>query len=99
MAVPTYLFGTIVQNPGNGQYQIWPSDASGQITRFTTVTIDQPDPAITITGSLNFHLGAATEVLNLLAGDRFLVTSGPVPYLLLTITGATPTDNWRYILS
>lgn len=98
MAIPRYLgIGASMRNPGNGSFSVWSVDPV--IPRFSTITVAQTDPALTISGVLSFSLGAYSATIDLGAGARFLALTGPVPTVFMDITGANIAEEWRLILS
>lgn len=94
---PIAIYGTVIGNPGDGKYQLWP--ASAELSRFRTVTIVQPDPEVPLSGVLKFSLGAYDAEINLAANARFLAMSAPLPFLWLRVEGANRHERWTMVLS
>lgn len=104
MAVSPQLFGHVQRNPGNGMFELWPEAPAlsiryGPGRQFRSITIVQPDPAVPLSGQLDFIMGDNHAYIALHAGQRFLGFGFEVPMLLLEITGANASEDWHMILT
>ena len=91
------IYGTVIFNPGDGEYQIWPGTA--QKTAFQTITIVTPRNDTHVHGHLDFSMGAYHAEIDLAANARFLSLIGPIPFLWVHITGTERNDRWIMVLS
>ncbi len=95
MAVePEIKSGGVIQNPGNGFYRVQNQSTAG----FSSVTIQQRDPDVALSGTLTFKMGAFEAVIDLGAGDRHLQIGRSVPFLDVTISGVDSTAQFSIIL-
>ena len=91
---PEILSGNSIPNPGNGFFRVQNQSAGG----FSSVTIQQLDPDISLSGTLTFKMGAFEAVIDLGAGDRHLQIGRNVPFLDVTIAGVDTTAQFSIIL-
>ncbi len=91
---PVVKSGSSIQNPGNGFFRVQNQSAGG----FSSVTIQQRDPDVALTGTLTFKMGAFEAVIDLGSGDRHLQIGRNVPFLDVTIEGVDATASFSIVL-
>jgi len=81
------------QNPGDGNFRIFPDWASDGIS---CITIEERPIKSPLSGVLNFTLGIVGETVNLGLGERVLTLpgGGPVDYVDMVATGLNPDDDF-----
>ncbi len=83
-----------IANPGNGFFRIQNQSTAG----FSSITIQQKDPDIALSGTLTFKMGAFEAVIDLGAGDRHLQIGRHIPFLDVTIAGVDENALFSIVL-
>lgn len=91
---PEIKGGGTIQNPGNGFFRVQNQSTGG----FSSVTIQQRDPDVVLSGTLTFKMGAFEAVIDLGAGDRHLQIGRNVPFLDVTVEGVDATAAFSIVL-